>query len=364
MKLLEPAFMSFIRKKRLLLYIFCIAIMLGVIMVILNYREYLENFYNNEIENNIKNRTIFVSNNNYDNVDLDEITNLNNVEKCEYFFNTLNVNIYGKKYNLQSNILIDENKIIKGKNCESDDIEVVIPNSVENADNLLEKYINIEYNKSILSVKVVGIYNDDIRQNYCYISNGAIKELIKNDKNVINCSSCLVVIDQYKNLEYIIQLLKEKNLSANLYNTNGLNDIKTYKTVSIIFDLLIIIIFIFIYATLLIIVSNILNEEKKDIAILKALGYNQSHIIKIIFYRLLYIILISFGISFFIQIYLEKIFSFHLMKIINLEINYNLGLKLINYGILFVLLIFLIFIISLKNGKKVKLIDTIILLKE
>ena len=39
MKLLEPAFMSFIRKKRLLLYIFCIAIMLGVIIVIIKYRE-------------------------------------------------------------------------------------------------------------------------------------------------------------------------------------------------------------------------------------------------------------------------------------------------------------------------------------
>ena len=358
MRLLKPAFISFFRQKQLFLYILSIAIIIGVLMVIFAYRESLEEKYTSEIENNIINRTIFVSKDNSNALNIKDIADIENIEKVEYVFDTISVNILKDKYNLQSSILLDENQIIEGRFCKDDKIEIVIPDSFENSKDLLGKSIDVEYHGFVLNIEVVGIYRDPTKQGYCYISQSAIQEFMQFDKNIINLSACLIVIDNYNNLENIIQKIESKDLNANLYNTNGLNDIKTYKNISVILDVLIVFIILFTYATLIIIVSNILSNERKDIAILKALGYNQLHIIKIIFYRLFSIMLISFIIGILIQIYCEKIVQSFIIQTVNIDF------KLCNYVIIFIILAILISIVSLKSGKKIKLINTITLLKE
>lgn len=362
MRLLKPAFTSFVRNKKLLLYVLSITITLGLLMVMLDFNILVKKFYKDEIENNIKNRVLFVSADNVNNINLSDITSIDNIEKVQYNFKPIIVNFVGQNLNIQTNIMLDESQIIYGRACQDNNIEMVIPSSLESAINLLDKYIEIQYGDLILNIKIVGIYNDYTKQKYSYISSEAVQYFTKHDESIISYSTCLAVVNKYENLENVTFQLKKKNFNANLYDTSGLNDIKTYKTISIIFSLAICIIVLFIYITLAILVSNIFNDEKKDIAILKALGYNLFDTLKIVFYRLLAIVLVSFGFGILIQKFLEIILNHNIVQIINS--NCNLNLNFIYYIVILLLLICLVTIISVKSLKKIKLIDTIILLKE
>ena len=351
MRLLKPAFTSFVRNKKLLLYVLSITITLGLLMVMLDFNILVKKFYKDEIENNIKNRVLFISANNVNNINLNDITSIDNIEKVQYNFKPIIVNFAGQNLNIQTNIMLDESQIIYGRACQDNNIEMVIPSSLENAINLLDKSIEIQYGDLILNIKIVGIYNDYTKQKYSYISSEAVQYFSKYNESILSYSTCLAVVNKYEDLENVTFQLKKKNFNANLYDTSALNDIKTYKTISIIFSL-----------SICIIVSNIFNDEKKDIAILKALGYNLFDILKIVFYRLLAIVLVSFGFGILIQKFLEIILNHNIVQIINS--NCNLNLNFIYYIVILLLLICLVTIISVKSLKKIKLIDTIILLKE
>lgn len=364
MRLLKPAFASFLRNKKLLLYILNMAIIIGLIMVIFNYKIVVEKIYKDEIENNINNRTLFISHKNTDNINLNEIMNTQNIEKSQYIFNPLTVKTNDTFLNLKTDISLDESKIIYGRKCEDDKIEMVIPNSLENAIDLLGISVDIQYKDLIIKAKIVGIYNDSIKQNYSYISTKFMKDIVQYDQESINTSACLAVINKYENLENVMQHLKNKNYNSNLYDTSGLNDIKTYKSVDFIFNVLIGIMTLLGYIILSMIISNMINSEKKDIAILKALGYKQLDILKIILYRILSITIVSFTFGIIIHKTFGTFFKHKIIQIANLNLSYTLNLKFTYYTMILLVLIFIVIIISLKNMKKIKLIDTMILLKE
>lgn len=363
MNLLRPAFASFLRNKKIILYILNISIIIGGIIIIFNYKSTFEKIYKNEIENNIKNRTLFISKDT-DNINLNEIMNIKNIKKCEYILNSLTVKASDISFYLKNDVFLDETKIIYGRNCEDDKMEIVIPDSLENAVDLLGNSIDILYKDFVIKAKIVGIYEDSMKLNYSYISMNFIQNLMQYDKEMVDTSECLAVINKYENLDDIMQQLKNKNYNSNLYDTSSLNDIKTYKAVGIILNILIVIMISFIYILLYIIVSNIINSEKKDIAILKAVGYKQLDILKIIVYRLFFITIISFMIGVIINKILVPSMNYKIMQSMNLNLNYNLHLNIPYYAIILLTLIFIIMIASLKNMRKIKLIDTINLLKE
>lgn len=364
MKLLRPAFASFVRNKKLLLYILNMAIIIGLIMVIFNYKIVVERIYKNEIENNIKNRTIFISHKDTDIINLNEIMSIQDIEKSQYIFNPLTIQINDVFFHLKTDILLDDSKIIYGRGCEDDKIEMIIPDSLENAINLLGTSVDIQYKDLIIKAEIVGIYNDSIKQNYSYISTKFMQNIVQYDQGTSNTSACLAVINKYENLENVMQQLKNKNYNSNLYDTSGLNDIKTYRSVEFILNILISIMTLLVYIILSMIISNIINSEKKDIAILKAIGYKQLDILKIIFYRIFSITIISFAFGIIIHKALGAFFKHKIIQIANLNLSYNMNLKFTYYIMILLVLIFMVIIISLKSMKKIKLIDTIILLKE
>ncbi len=364
MRLLKPAFASFVRNKKLLLYISNIAIIIGLIMVIFGYKIVVEKIYKNEIENNIKNRTIFISSKDTEVINFNDIMNIEDIEKSQYIFNPLTVKINDVFFNIKNDILLDESKIIYGRNCEDDKIEMVIPDSLENAVDLLGTSVVIQYKDLIIKAEIVGIYNDITKQSYGYSSTKFMQNIVQYDQEIINTSACLAVINKYENLENVMQQLKNKNYSSNLYDTSALNDIKTYRSVDSIFNVLIGIMTLLIYIILSMIITNIINSGKKDIAILKAIGYKQLDIFKIIFYRIFLITIISFTFAIIIHKTLGILLEYKIIKIANLKLSYNLNLEFIYYIIILLVLIFMVIIISLKNVKKIKQIDTIILLKE
>lgn len=187
------AFLSFLRKKKIILYIINISATIAIFMLLIQTKSMFDNIYVEKIENNIKNKIIFISDD--EAIDLDEI--------------------------------LDIDHIIEVKNIDSDE------------------------------------------------------------------RSCLAIVDKYQNVEPIMKDIKT-SYSCNIYDTSGLHDIKVYNIVSLIISIFLILIAIFIYLMVMLVVNSIVDGEKKDIAILKAIGYTSNHIFEIMFYRIIFIIKGSF----------------------------------------------------------------------
>lgn len=294
MNLLKPSFVSFFRNKKLYIYISFIVIMVSVLIVMFNYKNGIDFIYKSEVENNVKNRTLFISNSNGNDINIHDIKLIKYIDKVEYMMEPIMVDINGKMVSLKSGIMLNSTKIIKGENIDNDNIEIIIPDSLQLGKNTLDTYIEIKYNKLTFSAKIVGIYEDKTNQNCIYVSQKIINNLKSYDENAVSSNSCIAIVNEYKNVENVIQTLSKYEYNGNLLDTSGLNDIKTYKDISIILAVSIFIIVFLIYITLSIIINNIINDERKDIAILKAVGYKNIHLVKIVFYRILILSLISY----------------------------------------------------------------------
>lgn len=106
-------------------------------------------------------------------------------------------------------------------------------------------------------------------------------------------NSCLVVIDKYSNIDSAIESLKEY-YNCNIYDTSGLHDIKVYNIVSIMVSAFLVILTFFAYTLIMLVINNIIDGEKRDIAIFKATGYTNKHIRQILFFRIAIISMISY----------------------------------------------------------------------
>lgn len=258
--MIKTAFLSFFRNKKVVLYITSISITISIWALLIQTKCMLDDIYIDKIENNIKNRTIYIS----------------------------------------SDEKIDSRDILKQK-C------IVEVNEGES-----------EY-------------------------------------------SCLAIIDKYENVDIVMKSLRQ-NYSCNIYDTSGLYDIKIYNTATIIILVFIIIITIFVYLLIMLVVNSIIDGENKDIAILKAIGYTNKHILKIIFLRIATTVTISFFIGMITQTILQNIEKNIIEKI--LEINILIRYDIKKLFIIFGGLIFICSISALINNKKINKINAITLLKE
>lgn len=369
MNLIAPTFLSFLRSKKITLYILSISIIIGLLIAILNTKDTINNVFKDEIENNIKNRIIYI-NKDEQNLELKNIKEINNkIQKLQYNIPPIRVSINNSyEANIKTGYIEEFPKIEKGRNIQVEnktEPEIIVPDTLEEKLQIqLDSYIELKYEDIIIKAKVVGTYEELISDNYIYMDYETIKTILtNNNKNIINMTSCLALIDKYENIDEVLNDLQNNGYSSNLYDTSGLSEINTCQTIFNILNVFIFLMIVLTYFLLSIIITNIINDEKKDIAILKAIGYNNKNIIQIIFFRIIFICFLSFitGIifSFIIQILLLNIIK----SMLEISVINNINL-LKNYFISAILLLILIVLCSIKNSKKIEHINTIILLKE
>lgn len=369
MNLIAPTFLSFLRNKKITLYILSISVIIGVLIAILNIKDTINNVFEDEIKNNVKNRIIYI-NKDEQNLKLENIKELNDkIQKLQYTIPPIRVSVNNYyEANIKTGYIEEFPKVENGINIQGEtksEPEIIIPDTLgEKLQIHLDSYIELKYENLIIKAKVVGIYEELLSDNYIYMDYETIKTILtNNNKNIINKISVLALIDKYENIDEVINELQENGYSSNLYDTSGLSEINTCQTIFNILNIFIFLMITLTYFLLSIIINNIINDERKDIAILKAIGYNNKKIIQIIFFRIIFICFLSFTIgiifSFIIQILLLNIIKS--MLEINVINNINL---LKNYIISAILLLILIVICSIKNSKKIEHINAIILLKE
>lgn len=292
MNLFRPTFCELLRNRKLFLYIIIVTIIICMLIMIIYSKNMIDLSYKNNIENSIKNRTVFVSSNK-NNIETKDIKDMKHVNDIQYVLESLPIEVKGCVFTLTTNNLLDKNEIISGKEIDNDNLEVILPNQVIKEYDI-SNMIELKYEDISINVQVVGTYKDNLNKNRIYVSKKVINEFVKYKQELLNKKICLVEIDEYKNVENFILDIEEKGYNANIYDTSGLNDIKTYQNISIVLNIVICITILSTYVILSIIMNSIIDDEKMDLAILKTVGYKNKIIARIIFYRILIIILFSY----------------------------------------------------------------------
>ena len=373
MSLFEPSFKTFFKSKNLLLYVFSISIAFGLVIAVIYTMILLNNVLSENIKNNIINRVIYVSGDSFSDEQIEEIKNLEYVETVYKNLAMGTKCVIEEQYNLspEYNLIEELPEISNGKVFDnSDEYQVILPHKLYNSDGdyvdlsiYLGEYINIRINDISAKARVVGTYEKTLGTIYL---NEALKNyLVSIDDNIESKNSIIVVADDYKNVDFLIEELKnEFDYGANLSNMNGQSDIKLYNLAYLLIVVVLIFSIIFNYVIVSIIISGFINDEKMDIAIFKAIGYKIKDIYKIMKYRILAVMGISFIISIFLAVLTSKIIKYILMSRLEIELvtNYQLFTLI---SLLFIILVYILSKLSVRlNIKKVKKINAIDLLKE
>ena len=373
MSLFEPSFKTFFKSKNLLLYVFSISIAFGLVIAVIYTMILLNNILSENIKNNIINRVIYVSGDFFSDEQIEEIKNLEYVETVYKNLAMGTKCVIEEQYNLspEYNLIEELPEISNGKVFDnSDEYQVILPHKLYNSGGdyvdlsiYLGEIINIRINDTSAKARVVGTYEKTLGTIYL---NEALKNyLVSIDNNIESKNSVIVVADSYKNVDFLIEELKnELNYGANLSNMNGQSDIKLYNLAYLLIVVVLIFSIIFNYVIVSIIISGFINDEKMDIAIFKAIGYKIKDIYKIMKYRILAVMGISFIISIFLAVLASKIIKYILMSRLEIELvtSYQLFTLI---SLLFIILVYILSKLSVRlNIKKVKKINAIDLLKE
>lgn len=373
MNLVKISFDSFLKTRKNILYIVSITITLGFVIFLIYNLYFLNNIYAEKVKNNIVNRVILATKSNITDEDIKKINNIENIQDIYRKLNNFNM-----KLDDELNIPIkycnelEIPKLVLGKEFDNNyEFEVILPKkTLDRSNNLisLENYygqeVKLTLNDFEMNVYVIGIY-DDISFNSMYINQNLKNKLLEYNPKLENNSALSIIVDNYKNVNGVIENLNNNyGYSAGLESNVGQSDIKMYNIASILIIIILSLVVIFTFVSIGIIIDGIISDERKDIAILKAIGYKRKHISTIIVYRVLAILTISFILG----IILSLVFNCTIGKVIENKLEVNIELDFSVYCLVSLLLIIFIYFIALIatkiNERKVKKISTIELLKE
>lgn len=335
----------------------------------------LNNIYYYKIKNNIKNRVLIVTSSNEKILDTDVnyISSLDGVNNAYLELNDFSINIedggaFSVKYISNEEII----ELLENNSMESkEELQVILPYRILNSngeyeyfENLIDKNVNFFINDDItINAQVTGVYNPKNYETYVYV-NEVFKSFLENyDLSSINDNYIKVVVRDYNDVDSIIDTLVDKGYNAYIMDKSGQTDIKFYNMAKSIILLMIAFITIFTYISITIIVNGIISGEKMDIAILKAIGYKEKQIYKIMKLRIVAIIIVSIILGVIISLGVIQLIASFIFYKLNILININL-VEYILLLMMFSAIIYIITCISLKvNNIKIKRINIIELMK-
>lgn len=258
-----------------------------------------------------------------------------------------------------------ENNIIKGKNFSGVDLNEAIcpinfyPSHIDEKTkefkyydkNILNSNFNIIYDvyqkneenknkligKKQMEFKIVGLYEaDNINDKYntCYINGNKLNEINKDFMYVLNSdilTSIDVIVDSVDNVNQVA-----KNLSKLGLSTTPKLEIDNEEIINLKISLIVIILVViaFLIAFILLYIKKRSNDNKNNINLLYALGFNSS-IIKKIFLRNLYIIITSaYILSVIIYILYTKVIQIFELKI---STYFNINVFIISIILIYII---------------------------
>ena len=313
MKLL--IFNYFRNKRKVYPFFLMILSCLFVIIFLIYLTQYLNYINNVNIKNKLINRTFIV---NYENKKL----NNNKHIKYTYKMNTLPISFSDKINASLIYFPMDEIKIKYGNKCKQNNeilisLELAKKISINNPTSLINKEVSINIYDNTTTFKIVGIYDNSsvINSDYIYTLKETIKlnDNLKISTNFDNDNLYIVIIDDYINSNYIIDKFTSQKIDISLLSDLGKSEIDTYEYIIKFLKIMELGTIIAVFIILFIIINNILFDEKKDIALLKTVGYNKNSIIRILllrvycFFALALIIIIPIIILMFLLILIFKI---------------------------------------------------------
>ena len=372
-----------------IIFVSVIAIFMTIIMCIFSGRNSFLKFVDDNMNGDFEFRLIGVMTNNYNNQELKEnlekmnIKHVTNVFKdSNAFYQLVNfgddsfskIDLYGNYKGI--NYTIDSGREIKNDNemiCSSkfypgnwtevhndDDFVNMKEHLNEEFKISFDKYYIIDNNNRELiksyeyKLKLVGTFdvNKDLTgYDVCYVSTHFFEKIseentsIYKDEEAINEfeNQVFVLVDKYKNIDSVTKKLTDSGYQTQLYAEL---DLSFFTTVEFVINIITIIITIISIVCVYLFIKNILEENCKNIALYKLLGYNDKNINLI--FSSQYVI--NTSIALIISIVLSNIIKIIISSILALDPNFSVLNIYIYYGHSIVYFIFVITIILISTN--------------
>ncbi|MBO5477945.1 MAG: hypothetical protein J6A15_09370 [Clostridia bacterium] len=372
MNLILPSVMGFFYNKKVKIYFLFFSINIIVFSLLIYICLLIDSHYSYKIENNVSNRTLAVSSE--EEIDLDKILDIEHVKNAYYRFVTFGVD-GNDGINLTINYKsVEELPTLKyGEQLsENDDCEkIILPEkiigkerTIINLEELAGEKIKLSAGEIEFEALVSGVFENKNLSNMFYINSKLYNKLIEINNNVCNKRNAFLIVDEYKNVDTIMNMLENLGYNSNIYDTTGKNDINIYQITVLIIKVLIGIALVSNLIIISIIIDSMLQDERQYIAILKAIGYRVKDIVKIIRNRTLLLIGISIIISYIISMGVSGIIVNLLNNVLSENIILNIKILLMIFAIFIIVLFFITYILIFIKRAKIKNISAIELLKE
>lgn len=326
---------------------------------------------------NVINRELVLSTKNDYEIVKKEIALVENVEGVYRFVSPVKTKIVVN--NLEYSLFIDSEasgiypNVKIGNNLSNLDPDgIILPLNFVLENNLnIEKLLNnvveisVGENEQIkLKFKVQGFYKCvENCVNVAYISYENMEHILYGKNGWSNSNDVYtVIVNKQKNVDAVIKKLKKIGYYSELYNNTAINETNLFLTIGKIILFMVVFIYSLTFLILFLIISNIIKDDKYDIAILKSIGFNNYKIFASILKQLLFLMLLSFVLSLNIVIFISVFVNNLLFKdlgsyfIINLFVYSNL-LSLLN-------MIIIIVLCCLINIHKIKNISPVLMFKK
>lgn len=386
-------------RKRFKTVIFTLIISTCISALILSYS--MNTAMNNAIDTNMVNslasREIFVAVNNSEGKSYDDylqyIRTLPHIEDVYKYIPEINAEVHNEELLLQGEYSINSGpekyfpRSVAGRNFSEEEKNVsIIPEKlyinngssmgmkIIQGKSLIGKTIEFSYknetdsSKYIYTCKVVGIYRNQLGDsvNKIYIPLNDMYKICTDSGKYKSSSNLLLtaIVDKQQSVETAInEISSTNNISAKLSHPQNKNELGVYEKVSKVSKYMVYSILIFLLLMLYICVTNMAVDNNKQVALYKALGYNNKHIFHIAFSESLIISIMGYIVGIVIAALADSlIINPFIYSRSNLVLS--VSIPLISCIIPLIAILVISFIVSLFIYIKVKSIYPAILLKQ
>lgn len=201
---------------------------------------------------------------------------------------------------------------LEGRLPQANNEVVISPSQYTSYNNLvIGNYISLTINGNTSNYKVVGKYNSNFT-GIIYVNENILTG------NVSNIEKLLVIVNDPINVRMMINKLNNNHdnlrIIFNYDNSPFANFDTIFTTINVVFQVFMIIVFgTFLYSLVFTITKNTMATKRKDIAILRSIGYTRTDMGISTLFEQLYLMIISFILSM-VLLYLISVnnFSFYL----------------------------------------------------
>lgn len=363
---------SFVRKKNFKIYFLSMTLCI-IFIFILNMIFQNVLFAISEKENAIANRELIVSTSDTLTTMQEKLQDVVGIQEIYKYLPSIDsvLNIEEEVLNIQLSSGSNEHipNVILGEKLDvQDSKKILLPSQIKigkeaiATEKLLNKMLKVKIdlndNELEYEMKVVGIYEtNDKTNNMAYISKIDLSNIVYQDiQNNEEYYSYTIIAEKNTSVEHLIDCIKQKGYEATLYDNSLQKETNILKIVKNIILITLIVIILITYIILYVIISNMLMDEKEDIAILKSIGYKNRNIFIVSCCKTLFLTITSFllGIMFFFVTMKAIIILCFSGKLISLKIS-----SLNNTLILFINMIIVSIIVNVVSINKIRKISPI-----